>query len=58
MIPKAERTPQSGARQPNTIAPSQQMATETSPQSEASGYPPAFGGSSGVAWVFRDFASI
>ena len=58
MIPKADRTPQPGDEQPNTIAPPQQMAAEAQPQPKALGYPPAFGGNSGAAWVFRDLASI
>lgn len=58
MIPEAERTLQPGAEQPNTIAPSQQMAAQTPQQPKSPGYPPAIGGSSGSAWVFRDFASI
>ena len=62
MIPEPERTPQPGGEQPNAFTPSQQMAGQMTGemplQPQAPGYPPAFAGGSGAAWVFRDFASI
>ena len=58
MIPEAERTPQPGVEQPNAFTPSQQMAGQTPLQPQSPGYPPAFAGVSGAAWVFRDFASF
>jgi len=58
MIPEAEQMPQPALEEPNTVAPSQQVAVETAQQQKASDYPPALGGSSGAAWVIRDLASI
>jgi hypothetical protein len=51
-----QQAPQAGAAQPNSPAP--QMAAQAPTQPKAPGYAPAFGSSSGAAWIFRDLASI
>jgi hypothetical protein len=58
MIVAAENAPQSGALQPSSTTPSQQMAAEAPDQPKRPGSPPAGSEGPGAAWVFRDLASI
>ena len=60
MIPEAEPThqPEPPRGSPGPSEPPPQMAAEAPRVPQAPGYPPAFSGTSGGAWVFRDFASI
>ena len=53
------KAPQQGAPDERTAAPTPRAPeAETPPRVRPQGYAPAFSGTSGAAWVFRDLASI